>query len=68
MDCPTPEVATTITTIIATSLLIISEALPYAKNIKGNGVIDVMMNVIKQLKKNKDTEELIQQHTGPGIV
>lgn len=53
-----------LTTIIASGLLVISEILPYFKEVKGNGIVQAIISGMKSfLAKNKiqDVEESTQE-------
>lgn len=49
--------ATLLSTIIASSLLIVSEILPYFTSVKANGITGVVASVLKTFIKKQETEE-----------
>lgn len=48
---------TTLTTLLASGLFIVSEMLPYMSKVKGNGIIQMVSDsLLEYLKKSKDLE------------
>jgi hypothetical protein len=53
---------TTFTTILASGLFIVSEALPYMTKIKGNGILQIISDsLLEYLKKTKTTNRLTEE-------
>lgn len=49
---------TTITTVLVSALFLISEVLPFTTKVKGNGIVQIISDVlVTYLKKTKGTEE-----------
>lgn len=49
--------ATLLSTIIASSLLIVSEVLPYFTSVKANGITQVIATVLKTFIKKQENDE-----------
>lgn len=51
---------TTVTTILASALFLLSELLPFTSKVKGNGVVQVISDIlIAYIRKTKDLEQVV---------
>lgn len=55
--------ATNYITIISSTLLLISEVLPYVSQVNGNGIIETLVNSYSKYKKVEEEQKVINYET-----
>lgn len=60
MDSCTDSV-TTVTTVLASALFLISEVLPFTTKVKGNGVVQIISDVLVSYLKKRNEEDSLQE-------